>query len=65
MKINAILSILSVSLLLGLASCKKDDESDAIFAADQQVSKDQNQADNEVEDVSAMQDDLMAQNEPT
>lgn len=63
MKTNAILSLLAFSLMLSLGSCKKDDDTDAIFAADQQVSKDQNQADNEVEDVSAMQDDLMAQNE--
>jgi len=46
------------------ASCKKDDENtDAGFTADQEVTKDQNQTDNEVEDISAMQDDLMASNE--
>mgnify|MGYP001023429099 CR=1 FL=1 len=50
------------AILLGFAfattSCKKDNETDAAFTADQQVTKDQNQADNEAEDVSAMQDDL-------
>lgn len=63
MKTNAILSILTLSLMLGLTSCKKDNDESGIFNADQQVSKDQNQADNEIEDISAMQDDLMAQNE--
>jgi hypothetical protein len=38
------------AILLGFAfatySCKKDDETDTAFTADQQVTKDQNQADN-------------------
>lgn len=55
------------AILLGFAfatsSCKKDNETDTAFKADQQVTKDQNQADHEAEDVSALQDDLMAANE--
>ena len=48
---------------LVLSSCKKDSEQPDTFAADQQVAIDQNQADNESEDVSNLEDQVMDANE--
>jgi hypothetical protein len=64
MKTNFFITALLLGLSISFSSCKKDSEdTDSVFNADQQVSKDQNQIDHESEDVGAMQDDLMAANE--
>lgn len=64
MNMKFLIPIAIFGLLVSTTGCKKDKEdSDAVFSADQQVSKDQNSADNEAEDIGAMQDDLMASNE--
>jgi hypothetical protein len=48
---------------LMLSSCKKDSEQPDTFSEDQQVGIDQNQADNEAEDVSNLEDQVMDANE--
>ena len=58
---NKVLSFCFAAVLAGsfLSSCKKDNESPNTFNEDQQVSIDQNQADNEAEDVSNLEDQVM------
>ena len=48
---------------LCLSSCKKDQESPDTFSEDQIVAYDQNQTDNEAEEVTALEDQVMAANE--
>jgi hypothetical protein len=48
---------------LMLSSCNKDSEQPDTFSQDQQVGIDQNQADNEAEDVSNLEDQVMDANE--
>jgi hypothetical protein len=56
---NQILFIVFSVATMALFSCKREKETDT-FAADAQITQDQNQADNEVEDVASLQDDIMS-----
>ncbi len=62
---NKILGFCFATLVAGsfLSSCKKDNELPNTFNEDQQVNMDQNQADNEAEDVSNLEDQVMDANE--
>lgn len=62
MKTTSFLKTVFLGVLVSTLGCKKDkDNSSDTVATEMQVSQDQNQADNEVEDVASLQDDVMAQ----
>lgn len=63
MKMKLNLFVMAAAAGLALSSCKKDNELPDTFDADQLVAVDQNQTDNEAEEVTALEDQVMAANE--
>lgn len=55
--------LMAALAVAALSSCKKDNELPDTFDADQVVAVDQNQTDNEAEEISALEDQVMAANE--